>query len=72
MRLEWKYENAAGRKKADAQECTAGSLDEPVSCTFTTEIGGEYRITATIQDSMGRANRSELTRWVSGGQRLPA
>ncbi len=73
VRLEWKYENGEWREnEADAQECTAGSLDEPVSCTFTTEIGGEYRITATIQDSMGRANRSELTRWVSGGQRPPA
>ena len=73
VRLEWKYENGRWQEKeADAQECTAGSLDEPVSCTFTTEIGGEYRITATIQDSMGRANRSELTRWVSGGQRPPA
>ena len=53
----------------EPQECTVGSQLEPVTCTFTTEFGGEYRITATIEDSEGRANQSEFTRWVSGGSR---
>ena len=44
------------------------SATEPVLCTFDTPNGGEYRITATIQDESGRENMSEFTRWVSGGQ----
>ncbi len=73
VRLEWKYEKGAWvEKEVDPQTCTVGSQAEPVSCTFETSIGGEYRISATIQDSMGRENYSEFTRWVSGGQRPPA
>lgn len=69
-RMSWEYENGSWQQVAsDPQECTVGSLLEPVSCTFTTELGGEYRITATIEDSEGRANVTELTRWVSGGSR---
>jgi alpha-2-macroglobulin len=69
-RLAWEYKNGNWQQIAsDPQECSVGSQLEPVSCTFTTEIGGEYRITATIEDSEGRANQTELTRWVSGGSR---
>ncbi len=37
------------------------------SCSFGTPHGGEYRVTATVTDAAGRRNRTELTRWVSGG-----
>ena len=50
----------------DAQECAITSADEPVSCSFTTDVGGEYRVTAVVRDDAGGRNRSELTRWVSG------
>src|SRR5690606_15832441 len=73
VRLSWEYESGRWQQvENEPQECQVGSQLEPVSCTFTTELGGEYRITATIEDSEGRANQSELTRWVSGGNRPAA
>ena len=42
------------------------------SCSFETPHGGEYRVTATVTDAAGRRNRTELTRWVSGGGYRPA
>lgn len=72
-RLSWEFKSGSWQQvENDPQECTVGSQLEPVSCTFDTEFGGQYRITATIQDSEGRANQSELTRWVSGSSRPAA
>jgi uncharacterized protein YfaS (alpha-2-macroglobulin family) len=72
-RLSWEYSNGSWQQIEDeAQRCEVGSQLEPVSCTFSTELGGEYRITATIQDPEGRANASEITRWVSGSSRPAA
>lgn len=69
-RLEWRARGGDWKQEAvDTQECTVGSTTEPVSCSFKTEVGGEYQITATITDDQGRKNQSQLTRWVSGGQR---
>lgn len=69
-RLSWEYQQGRWQQvENEPQECNVGSQTEAVSCTFTTEFGGEYRITASITDSEGRANSSELTRWVSGGNR---
>ena len=69
-RMEWKYTLGTWQQQeADVQECSVGSTLEPVTCSFATTLGGEYRITATIQDAQGRTNQSELTRWVSGGKR---
>lgn len=54
----------------DEQTCTFTSTgdagDEAMRCEFTTEIGGTYRITSTVLDDEGGANRTELTQWVSG------
>jgi uncharacterized protein YfaS (alpha-2-macroglobulin family) len=72
-RLEWKYVRGSWQQApVDTQECTVGSTTEPVSCTFQTEVGGEYQITATVTDAQGRENQSQFTRWVSGGQRPPS
>ncbi len=72
-RMEWKYRQGTWREEAvDVQECVVGSATEPVSCTFKTEMGGEYQITATVTDSLGRKNESQFTRWVSGGKRPPS
>ena len=69
-RMEWKYERGTWQQReADVQECNIGSTLEPVTCSFTTTLGGEYRINATIEDAQGRSNESQLTRWVSGGKR---
>jgi uncharacterized protein YfaS (alpha-2-macroglobulin family) len=72
-RLSWEYKNGSWQQiENEPQTCNVGSQLEPVTCTFTTEFGGQYRISATIQDTEGRANVSELTRWVSGGSRPAA
>lgn len=72
-RLEWRYEKGQwGEVEVDVQECSVTSTNEPVSCTFTTAQGGTYQISATVVDDLGRANKSQFTRWVSGGQRPPA
>ncbi|MEZ4710684.1 MAG: MG2 domain-containing protein [Caldilineaceae bacterium] len=76
-RLEWKYKNGQwNEEEADVQECTLTSsafpAESPTLCTFATEQGGTYRITATVEDEQGRLNQTVLTRWVSGGKRPPA
>lgn len=71
--LEWKYRSSGWiEETVDTQECAIGSTLEPVICTFETKLGGSYRITAEVSDGLGRINRSQFTRWVSGGQRPPA
>jgi uncharacterized protein YfaS (alpha-2-macroglobulin family) len=68
-RMEWRTLRGTWQQEAvDVQECSVGSGLEPVSCTFETEIGGEYQITATVADTSGRKNQTQFTRWVSGGQ----
>ncbi|NJN84708.1 MAG: hypothetical protein HC802_22075, partial [Caldilineaceae bacterium] len=72
-RLEWKYEKREWREEeVDVQECTVQSGAEPVLCSFETPMGGEYRITATVEDDQGRANLSRFQRWVSGGKQPPS
>ncbi|MGD8807393.1 MAG: alpha-2-macroglobulin family protein, partial [Chloroflexota bacterium] len=72
-RLAWQYgQSGWEEQEVDIQECELLSAAEPVSCSFTTEVGGRYRITATIEDSAGRPNMSQFVRWVSGGQQPPA
>ncbi|MFZ1400766.1 MAG: MG2 domain-containing protein, partial [Candidatus Promineifilaceae bacterium] len=66
-RMEWNY--GTGYEPAETTECTVTSAVEPVSCTFNTDKGGEYQITAVVTDAAGRQNQSQLTRWVSGGER---
>jgi uncharacterized protein YfaS (alpha-2-macroglobulin family) len=72
-RLAWMYRQGTwGEEEVDVQECTVASAAEPVTCTFETEVGGEYRITAVVTDVAGRSNQSQFTRWVSGGARPAA
>ena len=72
-RLDWQYKNGSWQEvEAAVQPCTVVSTQEPVQCTFETPEGGTYRITATIEDEQGRANQSQITRWVSGSSRPPA
>lgn len=72
-RLEWKYKGGKWQQEeVDIQECSVGSQEEPVTCSFKTLVGGRYQITATITDGEGRQNQSTFTRWVSGGQHPPA
>ncbi|MBT8202767.1 MAG: hypothetical protein HKN74_00455 [Acidimicrobiia bacterium] len=71
-RLEWRVVNGEWQEIAvEAQTCTVSSADEPLSCEFTTDIGGQYQVVAVVEDAAGRTSRSELTRWVSGGTPRP-
>lgn len=72
-RLEWKYRNNRWtEEEVDIQTCAQASQLEPVTCTFETPVGGSYRITAVVSDEKSRKNKTEMTRWVSGGKRPPA
>jgi len=72
-RLVWKFSDGEFREEAEeTQTCEIDSTDEPVLCTFTTDVGGRYRITATVEDEQGRKNESQFIRWVSGGQSPPS
>ncbi len=71
-RLAWRFANGSWDEEAiDAQRCEATSSADPIACTFGTDIGGRYRITAIVTDGAGRQSTSELTRWVSGGRSQP-
>ncbi len=52
----------------DQETCEITSADAPVSCEFAVATGGRYRIDARVADDSGQINRSELTRWVTGGR----
>ena len=42
------------------------SINEPLPFSFTPEIPGDYRITATVTDTHGRRHSSGITTWVTG------
>ena len=65
-RMEWQY--GTGYQPAETLACNVTSAAEPVTCTFETDAGGTYEITAVITDGQGRQNQSQFTRWVSGGK----
>ena len=72
-KMDWSYKDGRWQEEeAAVQPCIVQSGTEPIRCTFETPEGGTYRISATVTDEQGRPNRSELTVWVSGGQRPPA
>jgi alpha-2-macroglobulin len=72
-RIQWQWR--AGERveeRADAQHCEVQTDDDGLAeCEFTTNLGGQYRITAVTTDAQGRKNATRLTRWVAGG-RMPA
>lgn len=68
VRLDWAYEKGSYvTKEVSPQTCELTSAAEPVHCSFKTDEGGEYRITAEIRDDHGRPNQTRLTTWVAGG-----
>jgi uncharacterized protein YfaS (alpha-2-macroglobulin family) len=72
-RLEWKFVNGVWtEEEVDVQECSVDSAEEPVACEFETPVGGTYQITALVTDDSDRGNKTQFTRWVSGGELPPA
>jgi hypothetical protein len=71
-RLEWQLVDGVWDEvPVEIEACTVTSSDQPVDCEFTTDIGGTYQIVATVTDDAGRSSRTEITRWVSGGNQRP-
>ncbi len=71
-RLEWVFAKGTWVEElTDLQTCTVESTDDVVECEFSADVGGTYKVTAVVTDESGRSNRSELTRWVSGGGGRP-
>jgi hypothetical protein len=72
-RMEWRYKNGEWREvEVTPQTCTIASELQPVRCTFETPEGGTYRIEAEVSDAEGRRNRTQIQRWVSGGEAPPS
>lgn len=76
-RVEWKFVDGEYTETVvDPQTCTITSGGESDTCSFTTEVGGEYKVTAVVAGSGDGAaagrNRSELTTWVSGAEARPS
>jgi alpha-2-macroglobulin len=70
--LDWVFEKGEWKQReTNPQECAIRSAVDPVQCRFETKEGGQYRVTATIQDDRERINESELTLWVAGGKVVP-
>jgi uncharacterized protein YfaS (alpha-2-macroglobulin family) len=70
--MDWVFEKGEWtQQETNPQECTVRSAVDPVECRFETKQGGQYRVTATIQDDRERRNESELTLWVAGGRVAP-
>jgi uncharacterized protein YfaS (alpha-2-macroglobulin family) len=68
VRLDWEYKKGKyTQKEVDPQTCAVTAAKDPSPCTFKTDHGGTYQVTATIVDDKGRLNQSSLTFWVSGG-----
>ncbi|MDD9972066.1 MAG: Ig-like domain-containing protein [Myxococcales bacterium] len=56
----------------DPITCKVTPAQEPARCTFTPELGGNYRIVAKVHDGQGRLNRTTLQTWVAGGPAPPS
>ncbi len=73
VRMDWTYKKGKYiTEEKDPQECKPTSEKDPSTCTFATAQGGQYKITAVVVDDKGRPNETELSVWVSGGERPPA
>jgi uncharacterized protein YfaS (alpha-2-macroglobulin family) len=70
--LDWVLKNGEWREEeSHPQDCTVQSTTDAVKCTFQSDHGGRYRVTASIMDDRERRNESELTLWVAGGKLPP-
>lgn len=72
VRLDWEYKQGEYKEvERDAQLCQVTSTDAPFDCEFKTPEGGRYKVIATVTDTLGRPNQTEITTWVSGGKQPP-
>ncbi len=70
--IDWAFENGEWKERETApQDCVVRSGNNPVQCSFRTNEGGRYRVTASILDDRERRNESQMTLWVAGGKSEP-
>ncbi|HEY1553059.1 MAG TPA: Ig-like domain-containing protein, partial [Kofleriaceae bacterium] len=68
VRLDWKYEKGRYRTlELEPQTCDVVASQAAAPCHFATAKPGTYQLVATITDTRGRPNYTELTYWVAGG-----
>jgi alpha-2-macroglobulin len=79
-RLDYSYESGGYVEElVGIQTCSITSTsavtndtpDDAMRCEFTTDVGGQYQITAIVTDDDGRQNRAVYTQWVSGATARP-
>ena len=51
-------------------ECSGIPQGKPLTCGFTPENAGSYRVTALIEDTQGRPQQTEMFLWVVGEGRV--
>ena len=72
-RITWEWRNGSYQEiEVDPEECKVTSSTDAQDCTFEPDMGGSYRIRATVTDEQGRENRTDIRIWKSGGERPPA
>ena len=54
----------------EAGECAGRPEYEALTCTFTPEHAGSYRVTAVIDDTQGRRQQTKMYMWVVGEGRV--
>ncbi len=70
--IDWAFENGEWKERETApQDCVVRSGNAAVQCSFRTNEGGRYRVTASVIDDRERRNESQMTLWVAGGKSEP-
>ncbi|HEX5049653.1 MAG TPA: alpha-2-macroglobulin family protein [Gammaproteobacteria bacterium] len=54
----------------DAGSCSGRSAATPLTCTFTPDTPGRFRLTASVHDTRGRPHTTTLDTWVVGKGRV--
>jgi uncharacterized protein YfaS (alpha-2-macroglobulin family) len=64
-RLDWEQTPSGYEEtQRDEQTCTVESADLAVPCSLPTKGGGQYRVTAIVQDEHGRKSQTVTRVWV--------
>jgi alpha-2-macroglobulin len=71
-RLQWaQVKGESQEQEVDAEQCDVQSAAKAVRCVFHPKQPGQYRVSARIYDDKGRANLTQMVRWVAGEATAP-
>ncbi len=72
-RLDWEQEGTEWlEKERDVETCAIESKAEAARCKLKTKDGGNYRVSATVTDSIGRRSVTEMRVWVLSDRMPPS